>query len=53
MKEITEFTKKELHAAIDSFKKQEAATESEQKTSKHATKRRRNGKTHLQRSAKT
>ena len=41
-KEIPEFTKKELQAAIDSLKKgkkQDTLTESEPKTSKHATNR--------------
>ena len=38
MKEIQEFTKKEVQAAIDSLKKEqrETATGPEQKTSKHA-----------------
>ena len=55
-KEIPEFTTEELQAAINRLKKkanQETATESEPKTSKHATKNERNGETDLQRSAKT
>ena len=43
MKEIPEFTEKEVQAAIDSppkKEKQETVTESEQKTSKHATMKR-------------